>query len=218
MDFTISNVSKLSKEETLLRKLTEDVGKATCVQDVVGAMVGQPLHLIEMRKALQTVMPENALLKYSEDIFQAKTDGRMLIQFGKRETVQITMSCLKLQDMLESTLDEILRIKAIRQMIQYDDLQSNPSMRCVRAWVLTSLSICWIDRQFESDQGTLVYQCLYHPFVTDLTQRPPKPERHQHTNFLMLFSSTLSNYFGFGAALLGVSRFAPILATRCFSS
>ena len=53
----------------LLRKLSEDVGKASCVQDEIGAMVGQPLHLIEMWKALQTVMPKDALDKYKEGVF-----------------------------------------------------------------------------------------------------------------------------------------------------
>jgi hypothetical protein len=64
-------------------------------------------------------------------------------------------------------------------------------------------------REFESSR---VRDLSLHP------QRLPKPKRHRHTPFLMLCSSTLINYFGFGAALLGFSRFAPIFATRCFSS
>ena len=62
-------------------------------------------------------------------------------------------------------------------------------------------------REFKSSR---VRDLSLHP------QRLPKPERHRHTTFLMLFSSTLINYFGFEAALLGLSRFAPIFATRCY--
>lgn len=65
VDVVLADVSKPSKEEALLRKLAQKVEKATCLQDVVEAMIGQPFNLIEMWKVLQLVMPHDALLKYS---------------------------------------------------------------------------------------------------------------------------------------------------------
>ena len=52
-------------------------------------------------------------------------------------------------------------------------------------------------REFESSRVREFVICRYIPS----DQRLPKPERYRHTTFLMLISSTLINYFGFGAAL-----------------
>jgi len=95
VDVVLADVSKPSKEEVLLRELAQQVDKATCMQDVVAAMTGQPFHRIEMWKVLQLVMPHDALLKYKGDILQTEGANRLLIQFGNRKTVQIPTSCLR---------------------------------------------------------------------------------------------------------------------------
>ena len=166
---SLADVSKLSTEELLLRELDRKVETATCLQDVSEAMTGQPFNSIGMWKVLRLVMPSDALSKYKGDVLRTEDAERILMRFGNRETVQIPTTCLKQLSSLERTLEEVMTQKVTRQVAQYGRIQLDPSLRVVNAWLLTSLSICWIDAQFVVELQTLAYQCLY-PLVTDLTE------------------------------------------------